>query len=172
MQKTAIITGGSRGIGRAVAKRLARDGFSVIVNYASNPSQAEAAVTEIKSAGGEAIALNADVANPADVERLFEETLKKFGSVDVVVNNAGIMQLSPIDKGDVELFDRVVSTNLRGTFFFTQAVARHIAASESSLPRSIVTVSSVSGEMASMNRWRSLTRGNVAPTLTRRSGSG
>ena len=128
MKKTAIITGGSRGIGRAVAKRLARDGFSVIVNYASNPSQAEAAVTEIKSAGGEAIALKADVANPADVERLFEETLKKFGSVDVVVNNAGIMQLSPIDKGDVELFDRVISTNLRGTFLVLAQAAQHVAA--------------------------------------------
>ncbi len=128
MAKTAIVTGASRGIGRTVAKRLAADGFSVVVNYVSNPSQAEAAVAEITSAGGQAIAVKADVSNPADVERLFEETLKRFGSIDVVVNNSGIMPLSPIGKGDVELFDRVISTNLRGTFLVLAQAAQHVAA--------------------------------------------
>ena len=128
MGKTAIVTGASRGIGRAVAKRLAHDGFAVVVNYASSVSQAEEAVAEIRSDGGQAIAVKADVANPDDVKRLFEETLKNFGSVDVVVNNSGIMPLSPIATGDVELFDRVISTNLRGTFLVLAQAAQHVAA--------------------------------------------
>jgi 3-oxoacyl-[acyl-carrier protein] reductase len=88
MPKTAIVTGGSRGIGKSVAKRLARDGFAVVVNYASNAKEADATVDEIQSAGGQAIAVKADVGNVADVERLFEETVKAFRAVDVVVNNS------------------------------------------------------------------------------------
>lgn len=106
MAKTAIVTGASRGIGRVVAKRLACDGFAIVVNYANNAKEAEAAVAEIQSAGGEAIAVKADVGNPADVERMFEEAARAFGGVDVVVNNSGIMPLSPIGKGDVELLTR------------------------------------------------------------------
>ena len=128
MKKSAIVTGASRGIGRAVAKRLAKDGFAVVVNYVSNAAEAEEAVAEIRKNGGEAVAIKADVGSPADVEQLFAETLKKFGSVDVVVNNSGIMPLSPIGKGDVEGFDKVIATNLRGTFLvFAQAV-QHISA--------------------------------------------
>ena len=127
MAKTAIITGASRGIGRAVAKRLGRDGFSIVVNYAGNATEAEAAAAEIKSAGGEAICVKGDVGNPVDVEQLFEVTLKTFGSVDVVVNNAGIMPLSPISKSDLELFDRVINTNLRGTFLVLAQAAQHVA---------------------------------------------
>jgi 3-oxoacyl-[acyl-carrier protein] reductase len=127
MAKTAIITGASRGIGRAVAKRLGRDGFSIVVNYAGNATEADAAAAEIKSAGGEAICVKGDVANPVDVENLFQVTLKTFGSVDVVVNNAGIMPLSPIGKSDLELFDRVINTNLRGTFLVLAQAAQHVA---------------------------------------------
>jgi 3-oxoacyl-[acyl-carrier protein] reductase len=127
MRKAAIVTGASGGIGRAIAKRLARDGFAVVVNYAGNARGAEATVDEIRSAGGEAIALKADVADPTDVERLFQETLKNFGSVDVVVNSAGIMPLSPIGKGDLDVFDRVISTNLRGTFLVLAQAAQHVA---------------------------------------------
>jgi 3-oxoacyl-[acyl-carrier protein] reductase len=125
--RSAIVTGASRGIGRAVARRLAHDGFAVVVNYASSASDAEAAVAEIKATGGQAIAVKADVANPVDVERLFEEALKTFGSIDVVVNNSGIMPLSPIGKGDAELFDRVISTNLRGTFLVLAQAAQHVS---------------------------------------------
>src|SRR5882762_1859453 len=128
MKKIAIVTGASRGIGRAVAKRLVQDGFGVVVNYLSNASEAEQVVSEIQRIGGNAIAVKADVANQADVERLFEETMKKFGSVDVVVHNSGIMPLSPIGKSDVELFDKVISTNLRGTFLVLAQAAQHIAA--------------------------------------------
>ena len=86
MKKIAIVTGASRGIGRAVAERLGQDGFAVVVNYLSNASEAEEVVAEIKVIGGEAIAVKADVANQTDVEQLFEETMKKFGSVDVVLS--------------------------------------------------------------------------------------
>lgn len=128
MRRTAIVTGASRGIGAAVAKRLAKDGFAVVVNYVSNAVEAEQAVAEIKKNGGEAVAIRADVGNPADVEKLFAETLNKFHSVDVVVNNSGIMPLSPIGKGDVETFDKVIATNLRGTFLVFAEAAQHISA--------------------------------------------
>jgi 3-oxoacyl-[acyl-carrier protein] reductase len=127
MKKTAIVTGASRGIGRAIAKRLAQDGFAVVVNFLSNAAEAEEVVAEIKGMSGDAIAVKADVANQSDVERLFEETMKTFGSVDVVVNNSGIMPLSPIGKSDIESFDKVISTNLRGTFLVLAQAAQHIA---------------------------------------------
>jgi 3-oxoacyl-[acyl-carrier protein] reductase len=124
--QTAIITGASRGIGRTVARRLSRDGFAVVINYASNSRQAEEAVAEILAAGGKAIAVRADVSNPGDVERLFAEAVRAFGSVDVVVNNSGIMTMSPISKGDVEVFDRTIAVNLRGTFLVLSQAARHV----------------------------------------------
>ena len=127
MKKIAIVTGASRGIGRVVAKRLAQDGFALVVNYLSNASEAEEVVAEIKAIGGEGIAVQADVANQTDVERLFEEPMKRFGSIDVVVHNSGIMPLSPIGKSDVELFDKVISTNLRGAFLVLAQAAQHIA---------------------------------------------
>src|SRR3984893_4166946 len=106
MKKVAIITGASRGIGRTVAKRLARDGFVVVVNYLSNGAEAEQVVAELKGIGGDAIAIQADVSSPADVERLFNETSTKFGGVDVVVHNSGIMPRSPIGKNNFDLFDK------------------------------------------------------------------
>jgi 3-oxoacyl-[acyl-carrier protein] reductase len=127
MSRTALVTGASRGIGRAIAKRLASDGFAIVVNYASNAKEADATVMEIQSAGGQAIAVKADVGSEADVENLFVETLKAFRSVDVVVNNSGIMPLSPIGKGDVATFDKVIQTNLRGTFLVMAQAAQHVA---------------------------------------------
>jgi 3-oxoacyl-[acyl-carrier protein] reductase len=127
MSKTAIVTGASRGIGRAVAKRLAGDGFAVVVNYVSNAKEAEAVVNEIQAAGGRATAIKADVGSEADVETLFAEVLKAFGSVDVVVNNSGIMPLSPIGKSDVAAFDKVIRTNLRGAFLVMAQAAQHVA---------------------------------------------
>src|ERR1700719_2682725 len=127
MKKIAIVTGASRGIGRAVAKRLARDGFVVVVNYLSNAAEAEEVVAELKGIGGDAVAIQADVSSPADVERLFNETSTKFGSVDVVVHNSGIMPLSPIGKNNFDLFDKVISTNLRGAFLVLAQAAQHMA---------------------------------------------
>jgi 3-oxoacyl-[acyl-carrier protein] reductase len=125
-KRIAIVTGASRGIGRVVAKRLAQDGFAVVVNYLSNAGEAEEVVAEIKGIGGEAIAIKADVANQTDVEQLFEQTMKQFGSVDVIVHNSGIMSLSPIGKSDVQLFDKVISTNLRGAFLVLAQAAQHL----------------------------------------------
>ena len=126
--KSAIVTGASGGIGRVVAKRLASDGFAVAVHYAGNPAKAEAVVTEIKGAGGKAIAVQADVAKPADVQTLFKQTLEAFGTIDVVVHTAGIMPLLPISGGDVETFDKVIATNLRGTFLVLGQAAQHVPA--------------------------------------------
>jgi len=126
-RKSVIVTGSSRGIGRAVARRLASDGFAVVVNYAGNATKAEEVVAEIKSAGRQVIAVQADVANAADVERLFKETKDAFGGVNVVVNCAGIMPLSPIAGGDLELFDKVIATNLRGTFLVLGQAARQVS---------------------------------------------
>jgi 3-oxoacyl-[acyl-carrier protein] reductase len=128
-KQSAVVTGASRGIGRAVATRLARDGFAVVVNYAGNAIKADEVVAEIKTAtaGGQAIAAQADVANAADVERLFREAMDTFGGINVVVNCAGIMPLSPIDGGDLELFDKVIATNLRGTFVVLGQAARQVS---------------------------------------------
>ena len=127
--KSAIVTGASRGIGRAVATRLARDGFAVAVNYAGNAIKAEEVVAEIKAAsGGQAIAVQADVANAADVDRLFKEAVDSFGGINVVVNCAGIMHHTPIAGGDLELFDKVIATNLRGTFVVLGQASRQISA--------------------------------------------
>src|SRR5258708_3766353 len=128
LTKSAIVTGASGGIGRVVAKRLASDGCGVSVHYAGNPAKAETVVTEIKGAGGKAIAVQADVAKPADVERLFKQTLDDFGTIDVVVHTAGIMPLLPISGGDVETFDKVIMTNLRGTFLVLGQAAKHVPA--------------------------------------------
>src|SRR6201995_2146847 len=127
LRKTAIVTGASRGIGRTIALRLAADAFGVVVNFAGNTAKAEEVVNEITSAGGRALAIQADVANHNDVKQLFEKTSKAFGQIDVVVNNAGIMSLSPIAKGDVETFDKVIATNLRGTFLVFSQAAQHVA---------------------------------------------
>jgi 3-oxoacyl-[acyl-carrier protein] reductase len=125
--KSAIVTGASRGIGSVVAKRLAHDGFAIIVNYAGNLSQAQEVVAAIEATGGQAVAVQADVANAADVEQLFKQTLDTYGRIDVVVNNAGIMPLSPIAKCDVATFDKVIATNLRGTFLVLAQAAQHIS---------------------------------------------
>jgi 3-oxoacyl-[acyl-carrier protein] reductase len=128
LTKSAVVTGASGGIGRVVAKRLASDGFAVAVHYAGNPAKGETVVTEIKGAGGKAIAVQADVAKPADVQTLFKQTLDAFGTIDVVVHTAGIMPLLPISGGDVETFDKVIATNLRGTFLVLGQAAQHVPA--------------------------------------------
>jgi 3-oxoacyl-[acyl-carrier protein] reductase len=184
MSKVAIVTGASRGIGRAVATRLARDGFAVVVNYAGNVNQADATVAEIQSSGGKAIAVKADVGNEAEVANLFAEALNTFGSVDVVVNNSGIMPLSPIGKGDAATFDKVIQTNLRGAFLVMAQAAqqvspggRIIALSSSVLARSFPTygpyIASKAGVeglvhvLANELRGRNITVNAVAPGQVR-----
>jgi 3-oxoacyl-[acyl-carrier protein] reductase len=126
MGRNAIITGASGGIGRAVAERLAHDGFSVVLNYAGNAAQADEAVAAINAAGGRAVALKADVASATEVEQLFTQA-GGLGPIDVVIHCAGIMPLRPIADGDVATFDKVIATNLRGTFLVLAQAARHVA---------------------------------------------
>ncbi|WP_186265075.1 SDR family oxidoreductase [Burkholderia gladioli] len=124
--RAAIVTGGSRGIGRAIATRLAADGFAVVVNYAGNAAAAQETVGAIVEAGGTAIAVQGDVASEADVARLFDTTVERFGSVDVVVNSAGVMSMAAIDTEQLEAFDRTIATNLRGTFLVLAQAAKRM----------------------------------------------
>jgi len=114
--KVAIVTGASRGIGAAVAQRLALDGFTVVINYSGAAAEAEALVRTIEQAGGKALAAQADVADPAAVRRMFDAAQTSFGGVDVLVNNAGIMTLSTIADSDDASVDRLIAVNLKGSF--------------------------------------------------------
>jgi 3-oxoacyl-[acyl-carrier protein] reductase len=117
-RKVAIVTGASRGIGAAIAKHLALDGFAVVVNYAGNREKAEEVIHDIQAEGGEAIALQGDVSNAKDVESLFEQTEAIYGGVDALVNNAGIQTPRAIHIADMDddLYDQIFNVNTRGTF--------------------------------------------------------
>jgi 3-oxoacyl-[acyl-carrier protein] reductase len=114
--KVAIVTGGSRGIGAAIAERLANDGLTVVINYAGGTAEAEALVGKIEQAGGRAVTAQADVSDRAAVSRMFDMADAAFGGVDVLVNNAGIMRLATLAASDDALFDSQVAINLKGTF--------------------------------------------------------
>ncbi|NYJ12076.1 3-oxoacyl-[acyl-carrier protein] reductase [Rhizobium leguminosarum] len=114
--KVALITGASRGIGAAVAQRLARDGFTVVINYSGNTAPAEELAREIEQAGGKALTEKADVSDAQAVRRMFDAAEIAFGGIDVLVNNAGIMMLSSLAEADDANFDRQIAVNLKGTF--------------------------------------------------------
>ena len=124
--KSAIITGSSKGIGAAVAQRLAADGFAVVINYSSSGDAADALVSEIQTAGGTAVAIKADVSDPAAVTALFDHTEQAFGGVDVLVNNAGIMKLAPLAETSDELFDQTIAINLKGAFNGLREAAKRL----------------------------------------------
>jgi 3-oxoacyl-[acyl-carrier protein] reductase len=124
--KVAIVTGASRGIGSAVAERLGRDGFAVIVNYSGSAAAANALADKITEGGGRALAVKADVSDPGAVREMFETTVAKFGGVDVLVNNAGIMTLSNLADTDDASFDRQIAINLKGTFNTLREGARRL----------------------------------------------
>ena len=140
--KVAVVTGASKGIGAALAIGLAEAGAAVAVNYSAGREGAERTVLEITSSGGKAIAIQADVSKAADVKRLFEETKKAFGSVDVLVNNAGVFQWGPFEDITEKEFHREFDTNVLGTILATQEALKHF-------PRtggSIINISSIASE--------------------------
>ncbi|MEU1471595.1 SDR family oxidoreductase [Streptomyces sp. NPDC005761] len=126
--RTAVVTGGSRGIGRAVSLQLARNGLAVVVNYARDAVAAEETVAAITAAGGRAVTARADVADEHAVAALFDRAEQEFGGVDVVVNCAGRLALSPIADLDLAVLDAVHRTNIRGTFVVAQQAARRLRA--------------------------------------------
>jgi 3-oxoacyl-[acyl-carrier protein] reductase len=124
--RVAIVTGGSSGIGREAAARLGRDGFAVVIGYSGSKDRAESAVQEVEADGGRAIAVQADVGDENAVAALFDRAEQEFGGVDVVINAAGIMPLAPLAELDLEVFDDIIRTNLRGTFVVDQQASRRV----------------------------------------------
>ncbi|MBX9403470.1 SDR family oxidoreductase [Lysobacter sp. BMK333-48F3] len=124
--RVALVTGASRGLGRAIALRLAADGHAVAVNYAGNAAAAEAVVAQIQAGGGQAVAVQGDVADADDVQRVFDLAEHRYGRLDTVVNSAGVMPYQPIAGGDLAEFDRVVAINLRGAYLVLGQAAQRL----------------------------------------------
>lgn len=156
-RRVALVTGASRGIGRAIAVELGRTGYDVLVNYRSNAVEAERTREEVKAAGARAEIFAADVANDDDRQRLVTQTRELFGRLDLLVNNAGIAPDKRVDllEASTESFDRLLDVNLKGPFFLSQLVARWMIEQKQSVPDytpAIVNISSVSAYAASPER--------------------
>jgi NAD(P)-dependent dehydrogenase (short-subunit alcohol dehydrogenase family) len=153
----ALVTGASRGIGRGIAIELARAGWQVAVNYAGNAAAADEALSMVQAAGGGGFTLQGDIAVAADRERLIEETYRRFGRLDLLVNNAGIAPSRRADllDADEESFDRLLAVNLKGPYFLSQLAARRMLSQDpdaSGLRGRIVVITSISAYTASINR--------------------
>lgn len=149
--KTAIVTGGSRGIGRAIALKLADLGANIVINYTSSPDKAEAVVEEIKELGREAIALKADVSNGEEVKNLIKEVEKKFDTIDLLINNAGITKDALFIRMKEEDWDRVLDINLKGTYNCTKAVTRKMMKQKSGKIVNLTSVVGVTGNAGQAN---------------------
>lgn len=139
--KVALVTGGSRGIGAAIARRLAHDGASVAITYASSKPKADEVVGAIRDAGGRATAIRADNADPESVKRAIAETVSGLGQLDILVNNAGIAIIKPVSEFTLEEFDRTVAVNVRAVFVAAKEAARHMSAGGR-----IITIGSVNAD--------------------------
>ncbi|MER9695584.1 SDR family oxidoreductase [Mesorhizobium sp. M0179] len=124
--KTALVTGSSRGIGRAIAEGLASKGAAIVVNYVGNHEAADEVVAAIAGKGGKAIAVQADISSVSDIHRLFEEAESEFGAIDIVVANVGVAVIKPLTEATEADFDHVFGTNAKGTFFVLQEAARRV----------------------------------------------
>jgi 3-oxoacyl-[acyl-carrier protein] reductase len=145
--KVAVVTGASKGIGAEIARALAAEGASVVVNYASSKAGAEKVVAEITGGGGKAVAVQADVSKPEDIKRLFVETKKAFGRLDVLVNNAGIYDFAPLEAISAEHFHRQFDLNVLGLLLTTQEAVKHFGPDGGS----VVNISSVVAKLALPN---------------------
>ena len=139
--KVAVVTGASKGIGASIAKHLAAEGASVVVNYASSKAGADKVVGEITAQGGKAVAVQGSVAKKADIERLFAETKKAFGQTDILVNNAGIYEFGPLEQISEEHFHKQFNTNVLGLILTTQEALKHFNGDGGS----VINISSVVG---------------------------
>ena len=142
--KVAVVTGASKGIGASIAKHLAAEGAAVVVNYSSSKDGADRVVNEIKSKGGKAVAIQANLAKPADVERLFAETSKAFDKLDILVNNAGVYDFAPLENVTPEHFHKQFDLNVLGLLLATQQAVKHFGAGGGA----IVNISSVAASSA------------------------
>jgi len=151
LSRTALVTGASRGIGRAIALELGRRGNSVVVNYASRSEAADEVVAEIEASGGKGVAVGADVSLPEQVDRLFSEATERFGPVEILVNNAGITADSLLLRMTPEDFDRVIATNLRSAFLCSKAAIRGMLRSRWGRVISISSVAGLAGNPGQAN---------------------
>ena len=156
--KTAIVTGASKGIGASIARHLADEGAAVVVNYASSKAGADRVVADITSHGGTAIAVQANIAEPADVERLFDETRRAFGRLDILVNNAGVYEFFPLEDVTAERFHKHFDVNVLGLLLATKEAVKHFDAAGGS----IINIGSGASTLTPATSWPG-TRGYWMP---------
>jgi 3-oxoacyl-[acyl-carrier protein] reductase len=145
--KVAVVTGASKGIGAAIAEKLALEGAKVVVNYARDQAGAETVVRRIKQAGGEAVAVQADVSQAADISKLFSETVRRFGGVDILVNNAGVYEFRPLESLDEQHFRKIFDLNVLGLLLTTKEAVAHMNGNGGS----IINVSSIASKTPAPN---------------------
>jgi len=145
--KTAVVTGASKGIGAAIAEKLGSEGAKVVVNYAHDKAGADKVVGRIKASGGQAIAVKGDVSKIGDIKQLFDETQKKFGHVDVLVNNAGVYEFRPLEQVDEEHYSRIFDLNVKGLLLTTKEAITHMNGNGGT----IINVSSIASKTPAAN---------------------